>query len=65
MPEILGDVPRWFDPDRPDQLAGAVASFLEDADARREAERKGRLHAGKFTCRRMGAEMVEMWQGIA
>jgi hypothetical protein len=30
MPEILGDVPRWFDPERPDQLAAALAPFMND-----------------------------------
>jgi glycosyltransferase involved in cell wall biosynthesis len=65
MPEILGDVPCWFDPDRPDQLAAALAPFMNDPEARGEVGRKGRALAAQFTCRRMGTEMVEMWRSLA
>lgn len=62
MPEILGDAPLWFAPDRPDQLADAIAAFLNDPRLREAASRRGRAHAAQFTCRRMAEQTLAVWR---
>lgn len=62
MPEVLGDVPLWFDPDRPEQLADAMIRFLENPALRQAAGQKGKAHAAQFTCRRMAEETRAVWQ---
>ena len=44
--EVGGDVPRFFDPDRPGEAAAAIAAAMHDGDA---AGRGGRARAARFT----------------
>ena len=64
MPEVLGDVPLWFDPDHPGQLAGALATLLQDPRLRREVGQRGKAHAARFTCRRMAEQTLAVWRGV-
>ena len=66
MPEILGDVPRYFGPEKPDELAEQLNALLCDRRERAERSERGRTHARQFTCRRMAEQTVAVWhQAIA
>jgi glycosyltransferase involved in cell wall biosynthesis len=66
MPEVLGDAPVYFDPDRPDALAEGLAALLADRAAPERAERgrRGRERAAGFTCRRMAEQTREVWRRV-
>jgi glycosyltransferase involved in cell wall biosynthesis len=62
MPELLSDVPVYFDPARPEELSDRLAALLTDPDERAERSRRGRAHAATFTCQRMADETVAVWR---
>lgn len=62
MPEVLGDVPVYFDPNCPDELAERLAALLADPAEREARGQAGRAHAAKFTCRRMAEETMAVWR---
>jgi glycosyltransferase involved in cell wall biosynthesis len=62
MPEVLGDVPVYFDPNRPDELSEKLAALLADPVEREARGRAGRAHAAKFTCGRMAEETMAVWR---
>jgi glycosyltransferase involved in cell wall biosynthesis len=64
MPEVLGDIPIYFDPSRPDELVDRLRALLADPDERAERGRRGRAHAANFTCRRMADETVSCWHRV-
>ncbi|MBC7804951.1 MAG: glycosyltransferase family 4 protein [Akkermansiaceae bacterium] len=65
MPEILGEVPRYFSPDSAVGIADATRPFLEDTELCRQRGEMGRDHAATFTCRRMADETVAVWEKAA
>ncbi len=66
MPEILGDAPLYFDPDRPEELADALAALLVQAPEERAARvAKGRERAARFTCRAMADGTAAVWAEAA
>jgi glycosyltransferase involved in cell wall biosynthesis len=64
MPEVLGDIPLYADPNSPAAFAKQMASLLADADARCERGELGRAHAARFTCRRMAEETAAVWREV-
>jgi glycosyltransferase involved in cell wall biosynthesis len=62
MPEVLGDVPVYFDPQRPDELADRLAALLANPKEREERGCRGHAHAATFTCRRMAEETMAVWR---
>ena len=62
MPEILGEIPLYFDPNRPAELARQLARLLADPILRRERGEQGRTHAANFTCRAMADSTVSVWR---
>ena len=66
MPEVLGrEAPVYFDPDDPAELADALVLLLgESPEARETRIRVGRARAAEFTCRKMAAETVAVWQAV-
>jgi glycosyltransferase involved in cell wall biosynthesis len=62
MPEVLGDVPVYFDPSRPDELAERLVGLLADPAEREARGQAGRAHAAKFTCHRMAEETMAVWR---
>lgn len=65
MPEVLGDVPLYFDPDRPDELADGLVRLLADPAERDARGRRGREHAARYTCRRAAEETLDVWRQAA
>jgi glycosyltransferase involved in cell wall biosynthesis len=64
MPEILGDVPRYFDPERPDELARELNALLVNRRERMERSERGRVHSREFTCRRMADQTMAVWHEV-
>ena len=66
MPEVLGgEVPVYFDPNNPAELADTLALLLSESPEVRERRiRAGQIRAAEFTCRKMAAETVAVWQGV-
>ncbi len=62
MPEILRDVPLYFDPNHPAELAQQLATLLADSVMRREHGERGKAHAESFTCHTMAKGMVAAWR---
>lgn len=57
LPEVGGDVPVWFDPADPSDIARALREALDDPSRREVMRTAGRERAGSFTWDR-AAEMV-------
>lgn len=49
LPEVAGDAALLFDPNRPPQIAQALARLLCDPELRQRLEARGRERAGRFT----------------
>jgi glycosyltransferase involved in cell wall biosynthesis len=49
LPEVLGDAGSLVDPDRPEQIAGAIERFLDDDAFASAAAAKGVLRAAQFS----------------
>jgi glycosyltransferase involved in cell wall biosynthesis len=66
MPEILGDAPAYFGPDDAPGLAAAVATLLgEDGAAHRTRVARGKVQAGRYTCRAMAERTAALWREAA
>jgi glycosyltransferase involved in cell wall biosynthesis len=64
MPEILGDVPAYFSPDQPAELAASVVHLLQEGTAYALRAQAGRRRAALFTCRRMAEETIAVWRSV-
>lgn len=62
MPEVLGDIPCYADPDDAAGFATQLAHLLAHPDEREQRVRLGRTHAATFTCRRMADETTAVWR---
>ncbi len=65
LPEVLGDVPLYFDPDRADQLADCLAALLGDPAERDVRGARGQAHAAQYTCRRAAEASLDVWRKAA
>jgi len=65
MPEVLGDVPLYFDPDRADQLADCLAKLLGDPAERDARGARGQAHAARYTCRNTAEATLDVWRQAA
>jgi glycosyltransferase involved in cell wall biosynthesis len=58
--EVCGDIPLYFDPRSPDQLAGAMRALLNESDGARQARiRRGADRAASFTWERSARQLAE------
>ena len=62
MPEVLGDVPTFCDPDRPETLADALHTLLESRDERKVRGDRGRAWAARYTCKAQGEGTAAAWK---
>jgi glycosyltransferase involved in cell wall biosynthesis len=62
MPEVLGEAPLWFDPDKPEELADTLKNVLSDGRLRLQLSIRGRERAGQFTLRRMADQTEQAWK---
>jgi glycosyltransferase involved in cell wall biosynthesis len=56
MPEILGDAGEYFDPERPGQIARAMASLMDDPAARARRARAAHERAQRYSWERCADE---------
>jgi glycosyltransferase involved in cell wall biosynthesis len=62
MPEVLGNVPLYFHPDHPEELADRIAYLLANNEERAERGRRGQAHAAQYTPRRAAEETLNVWR---
>lgn len=56
MPEILGEAGVYFDPERPESIAAAVAKLVADTDVRKEMAAKAKALSDQYSWQRCAAE---------
>jgi glycosyltransferase involved in cell wall biosynthesis len=58
--EVCGEIPLYFDPRSPDQLAGAMRALLNESNGARQARiRRGADRAASFTWERSARQLAE------
>jgi glycosyltransferase involved in cell wall biosynthesis len=66
MPEVLGQAPKYFDPNSPSELAQSLAALLTETGPERQARLLlGRERAAQYTCRQMADQTVAIWKAVA
>jgi glycosyltransferase involved in cell wall biosynthesis len=63
--EIAGDAMLAVDPERPDAIAGAVATLLRDPDERRRLAERGAARSRDFRLSRMADETLAVYRRVA
>ena len=56
LPEIAGPAARYFDPNRPEEIARVVAHLWNDANGRARLATQGRIRGRRFTAERLVRE---------
>ena len=64
LPEVVGDAGVYFDPTDVGSMAGAIRSFLSDADRRAAMARRARERAGLFTWERSARLLLECFEEL-
>jgi glycosyltransferase involved in cell wall biosynthesis len=62
MPEVLGNVPLYFHPNHPEELADRIAYLLANEQERAERGQRGQAHAAQYTPRRTAEETLNVWR---
>jgi glycosyltransferase involved in cell wall biosynthesis len=62
VPEVAGDAALFFDPERPEEIAGAVTAILGDPGLAAELATKGRQRAELFSWRRAAEETLASFE---
>jgi glycosyltransferase involved in cell wall biosynthesis len=65
MPEVLGDAGLYFDPESPQQIAGAVRALVDDHEKRSEFASRAYEYAMKYSWERCARETFSFIAGIA
>jgi glycosyltransferase involved in cell wall biosynthesis len=65
LPEVVGDAGVYFDPSDVGSMAGAISSFLSDADQRAAMARRALERAGLFTWERSARLLLECFDELA
>jgi glycosyltransferase involved in cell wall biosynthesis len=65
LPEVAGDAALLFDPDDPNELAGALGRLLTDSALRDDLAVRGTARAARFTWERAAAATVESYRRAA
>jgi len=65
LPEVVGDAALLFDPNRPEQLADVLTSFITDSQRRQEYSKRGVRQAARFTWRRCAEEHLRVYEQLS
>jgi glycosyltransferase involved in cell wall biosynthesis len=65
MQEILGDAGTYFDPERPDDIAAALRSMIEDPELRARSAAGASERAARYSWRRCAIETFEFIARVA
>jgi glycosyltransferase involved in cell wall biosynthesis len=64
LPEVVGDAGIMVNPQRRDDLAGAMASVLEDSELAADMRTKGLARAATFSWERCAAETLSVYRDV-
>lgn len=64
IPEVVGDAGILVDPYRPEEIARAICTVLENSDLRDRLKREGLARAGLFTWDKTARETIKLYQEI-
>ncbi|MCI0713297.1 MAG: glycosyltransferase family 4 protein, partial [Chloroflexi bacterium] len=64
LPELGGDVARYFDPYNVDEMVAAIDALLSDSDLRKKLASEGLLHAAEFTWERTARETIDVYNAL-
>jgi glycosyltransferase involved in cell wall biosynthesis len=64
LPEVGGDAVRYFDPRRPEEIAGAMLAVLDDPGLASELAERGRRRVEAFSGDAMAAEYVAVFDEV-
>jgi glycosyltransferase involved in cell wall biosynthesis len=62
LPEVGGEAARYFDPERPDEIAEVLSALLGDASLRARLTAAGRVRAAELTWRATAEATLESYQ---
>lgn len=62
--EIAGDAVRFFNPERPDELADQIQKLLNDDNLREILAQKGRLQAQNFSWEKTAGDMANIFNSL-
>jgi glycosyltransferase involved in cell wall biosynthesis len=62
LPEVAGDAALYFDPDRPDTIAGAIARILDDPTLAAELIDRGRARQRMFTWSKAAEKTLAVYE---
>ena len=65
LPEVGGDACLYADPSRPETIAEAIRSVLDDPARAAEMSRKGRERAARFTWREAARRTLALYEEAA
>ena len=64
LPEILGDVGRFFDPNSHEQIVGLIKKILSNDDMREQMSRRGLIRAKKFSWDKAATDLISIFQDL-
>ena len=64
LPEIAGDAALYFDPEKPEDIAGAICSFFNDPDIGAELVAKGAERLKFFSWKKAATETVALYSHL-
>ena len=64
LPEVYGDAPSYFDPNRVDELVTAIRGVLTDSAKRERMRERGLARASQFSWRRMACETWALYMSL-
>lgn len=65
IPELMGDAAVYFDPRRPEQMAAAMRSLVDDGALRDRLVAEGRRRLARFSWERTARETLAVYRAVA
>jgi glycosyltransferase involved in cell wall biosynthesis len=64
LPEILGDVGSFFDPQNPKQMLNLIKKILSDDNMRKQMSLKGLIRAKQFSWNRAATDLISVFHDL-
>ena len=65
LPEVMGDVAAWFDPEDVEDMAATLLRVIDDEAFRRDLAARGPGQAARFSWDRTASETVAVYRDVA